>query len=292
MIGFTDKNVLLERTTSSFPLSIGTGIAMESLFPPELPAYDEKREIPNYITATDYNTIWVNVATLFRNMIGSIPREKILDVSPMDAADTVISEIEVISRLFRDNTNEFCKPEFYFCDYHTQYKKQNHNAVRLRADNTPTQKHLNHLLMNTLKYIAKDHKELIHHLNDEIKPKLNNGSSLILTHTPFDLLSGSNFKRLDLIESHTGKLKSKHQWYTKYYNVGKEPMNTLPFQRKLLLIFGDSVMFHPMDMRFRKLILDISKERHWTPMTTESKVLLDLDVSIKERYLFEMFKIL
>ena len=157
-------------------------------------------------------------------------------------------------------------------------------------DNTPSQQHMTLMLVEAMKdFFFRNKQDFLHQFDSEFK--LNKPEkSLILTHIPYDLLNYTHFNQLDLIESHTGKLKPRNLWYSKYYKFGNEDLNTLPFLRKLLLIFGDSVMIQPMDIRFRRLILDISRNRRWTPLTTESKVMQDLDFDVKERYLYDLIR--
>ena len=106
-----------------------------------------------------------------------------------------------------------------------------------------------------------------------------------MSHIPYDLVSHSNFKRFDLLESHTGKLKTKYEFSGKYQPLGSESMDQLPFLEKLLMVFGDKIMVVPADIRIRRLLLEIAKNREWTPYTTEAKVNYFIDADIKEPYL-------
>jgi len=63
----------------------------------------------------------------------------------------------------------------------------------------------------------------------------------------------------------------------------------MPFHEKLLKIFGDHVMFRPQPSKIKKLFIDISLKRKWTPYTTEEKVRFDLDLEIKDKYIINEF---
>jgi hypothetical protein len=113
---------------------------------------------------------------------------------------------------------------------------------------------------------------------------------MIITHYPYDLLSHTKFSALDLLESNTGKLKSRYQWSSKYYPVGDVDMKVLPFTRKLLLVFGDRILIQPFDMKLRRLILEIADKRKWTSLTTDAKIMQDFELDIREPFVLQFMK--
>lgn len=284
---------LAKRTTGGFALSIGTSLAFESLFEARQAPYDPDRIIPQKIDIRHYNEIWINLATLYRNIVGSLAdKNDYIKLGEFELAHAVVFEIEMIMSLMQNEGHNLCTPIFYYCEYKSIYKRQYPSAVKFRQDGSDSQKHNTHMLIKTMKALFDNVSGgNVYKLNSELIPK-SKSNALIITHMPYDLLSYTNFNRLELLESHTGKLKGRNLWYTKYYSVGSESLNTLPFLRKLLLLFGDHVMIQPTDIRFRRLILEISRNRRWSPLTTESKVTLDLEIDIKERFLFEIYKAL
>lgn len=283
-------NPLALRTISSFPISIGTALAMESLFLPRQAPYDPERKIPDNVDVKKYKTIYISLATMFRNIAGAVTKDQLIVAKPEHFREVLENEIEIIYSLFQLEGQGLCQPIFYYCDYKTLYNKKFHQAVRFRLDNTITQQHMTQTLVATMKDFFFYNKENgFKHFDSDIRPPVSD-TSLILTHIPYDLLNYTHFNKLDLLESHTGKLKPRNLWYSKYYKFGSEELNTLPFLRRLLLVFGDNVMIQPMDIRFRRLILDISRNRHWSPLTTEAKVMQDLNLDIKERYLYDLLR--
>lgn len=280
---------LSKRLTSAFPLSIGTSLLFESLYAGRFEPYDKDRKI-EHIDPAGYNAMWINVATLIRNIIGAVPRDEVSMIDPLSLCFAIEMEIEIINSIFANEGQGLIHPTFYFCSYDRQYLHPTHKAIRLRMDTTPVQKMQHKLMMDALTMLFRRHEgSYVLKLDDTLKPK-DYKKSLIMTHFPYDLLSYTNFNQLDLIESHTGKLKTRSLWYTKYHAMGDAVLNTLPFMRKLLLIFGDNSMFQPMDIRFRRLILETSQKRKWHPLTTQDKVMLDLGFDIKEPYLLEMIR--
>lgn len=286
------SEILSQRTMSSFPLSIGTGLALESLFSPTQEVYDPLREAPQKIDLKRYRECWINVATLFRNIHGSIDSLNALMCEPSMFFDVLLQEMEVIDSLFHHEGKDQCKPIYYLCDYRTPYTHQKHNAVKLRQDVTLSQKNYTASYLETCKIFKKsNYVSNVKWLDYVLRPE-QMVSALCISHFPIDLLSQSHFRRLDLLESHTGKLKTRSLWYTKYHPVGKEDLSTLPFHDKLLKIFGDKVMFHPMFHKFRMMILEISRKRGWNPLTTEAKVAMDLELDIKEKMVLDVFQAL
>ena len=281
-------NDLHSRTISAFPISIGTSLAFESLFAPRLNPYDPSRPIPEKVDLSKYPEIWINIYTLFRNISGAITREAFLNSSEAELKDTIDFEIDVINSLFSNEGNNFCKPKYYFCSYDKLFKNTN-SAVKFRTDKTDFQKIFKYKYLKTVESLNKSTDEYFK-LDSEIKPA-NKISSLILTHIPYDLTSYKHFSNLTLLESHSGKIKQRNQWNSKYYPVpGEANLSNMPFYRKLLLVFGDKVLIHPADIRLRRLIIDSSIKRNWTVMTTLEKIMLDLSIDIKEQFVLKFLQ--
>jgi len=279
---------LSNRTISAFPLSIGTSLSFESLFSPQLSPYDPNRPIPNNVNVSDYKEIWINLETLFRNINGAISKEAFLQSTEKEFKEVLEFEIEVINNLFNNEGMGICKPYYYYSTYDEIIKHPPHDSVRTRQDKTDFQKFYTFKLVKALELLFKGRDDLFK-LSDIINPKAK-VDALIISHIPYDLLSYVNFHRLDLLESHTGKLKPRHLWNTKYFPVGDSDLSMLPFCKKLLLIFGDKVLIQPSDIKLRKTIVDIAVKRKWTPMTTEAKMMLDFELEIKEPLVFQFLR--
>lgn len=269
---------LFERTTSGFPLSISTGLAFESIFPPRQSVYDPEREIPQKINIADYNQLWINVDTLFRNMIQSADKNAVASTGYKETAAVLIDEMDTIQSLMYNEGGGVCTPVFYVCDYHHALKNV-HAGITLRKDSTPNQIHYTDLRNKTMK-LLKESRTDIKFYPGAIRASQGQDSVLMLTHVPYDLLSKRDFKRLDLLESNTGKLKKPFQWNSKYYPVPKRDMSILPFHRFLLMALGDKVLIQPMPMKIRTQIMDTADKRNWTPATTSEKCLLDLSIDL------------
>lgn len=278
---------LSTRTISGYPLSIATAHAFLAMFSPRTAVYDPAREIPSQVDVNKYSECWINVTTLFRNMVGAIQKEAFVKSTEKEFKDTLLSEMEVIDGLFQNEGMGVCKPMYYYTT-HEKLVKSLPEQVKLREDKTDTQKAYAYKMHKTLEYLMKE-TEVVRKFDTNISPP-GASNALIITHIPYDLVSYNRFNKLSLLESHTGKLKERNQWYTKYYAVGDSDLSHIPFMRKLLLIFGDSVLIQPSVYKLRKQIVDIATKRNWTPLTTLEKVMMDLEYEIHEPYVIGFLK--
>lgn len=276
---FEPGSSLDTRIISSYPISISTSLALETLFDPRLPPYDAQRIVPPRADLHKYQEMWFNVLTLFRNLAGSVDKNVFLTQRIDILAYTLEQEIEVIKSLFQVEGMGLCKPRFYCFQYETLNKVD--PRIKLRQDNTEYQKQFKSMFFDVLKLLVKRMDILI---TDYDLPR-SNQNALIMTHICYDLLNYKRFNRLDLLESNTGKVKSRNEWNSKYYPVSGRDMSHLPFLRSLLLVLGDKVLIHPSDIKIRKMILDISEQRGWTPLTTIDKIRQDFDMDIRDLYI-------
>ena len=74
------KIILQNRTTTSFGVSIGTGLLLESMFDPIVDRYDPDRPIPPRVEMKKYPYWLINVYTLIRNILTSLT-EKVDETS-------------------------------------------------------------------------------------------------------------------------------------------------------------------------------------------------------------------
>lgn len=272
---------LSTRTTSAFPISIGTSLALESLFRGSQAPYDPDRQIPEKIDHSRYNEMWFNIDTLIRNIIGAMTKDAFMRTSEEEIAYALLNEIEIINAIFETDGKNLCLPRYY----EASYKKLQSSLppqVKLREERTDYQILLRDRVNSIKKYISKFTDSIID-VDSEIKSGPDT-KAMILTHIPYDLLSIKNFNTLHLLESHTGVLKTRREWNTKYYQIGDRDLSHLPFFKHLLLALGDKNQISPGPYKLRSLIYDISMKRNWTPLTTIAKIKLDYELDIKEPY--------
>lgn len=283
------------RTTSGFPLSIGTGLAFESLFSPTSPVYDNERKVPTKANLASYDTFWINLTTLFRNIFTAIPKDQVASVKQSDLFSTLLEEIDVIVNLV-DNSGAGTKIQFYYSTYNKLELKvalQTVKSIKLRTPNTEKQLFQHEMMLAVVEAVCKlqgDHIKF----GDAIEPTRRD-KALVLTHQPYDLTNTSKFDEISLLESNTGLIKPKHQFNSKYYPIpnvepGVGGMGSLPFHRKLLLVFGDKSLISPMPLVFRLKIIETAKKRHWTPLTTMDKMNLELGLDFTDPFMAQVWK--
>jgi len=84
------------------------------------------------------------------------------------------------------------------------------------------------------------------------------------------LLDNQIYGICDLLESHTGVLKSKYKWNTKYHPVGKQDLSHLPYNKYIHKILGDKTYVIPTKLSERTALLELSAK--WNIRTTDTRV--------------------
>lgn len=282
------NDTLEDRVTSGMPLSIGTALAMETLFTPREPVYDPSRVVPDRVDCSDYNYMWFNIRTMFRNMSGAMSPVGNLHTNAKEFAAALANEMSTIESLFSNEGNSMCIPRFYLLSYRKVADKYKQGSiVKFRPNNTKIQQAYAAKESDTIKELKKlvDLDEY----DSDIIPERRN-KCLIMTHIPYDLLSYKHFSRLDLLESHQGVLKTRLNWNSKFFAVPGASLDNIPFKMKTLGIFGDRIMFSPTDLQLRKLIVDVASNEkgRWNPLTTTEKMMADMRTYIKEPMVLEL----
>lgn len=257
------SRILAERAIGQYPLSIATSLAIESMMGihPEI-----KVEMPPVKT---YGEFWVNVRTLYRNLMGAIEADKHAMVTGPYVGEELQREMDRIQAIIADG-NLGCNVRFYLNNYRDIERKFPH--ARIREDATAKQKLFTQTMRLALKRLielemprgaTEGSRMIVVDLRLQPKVQLH---TVILTHYPIDLCSAKHFGSLTLLESHTGAFKEKAQWHLKYFN-GKE-LTKIPFREDLLQIFGDNIMFHPYPVEQRRELLEVASKFKWTILST------------------------
>ena len=262
-------SVLSGRAMSSYPISIGTALSLESIAIGNNPVYDPERVIPNEVKINDYQELWINLSTLYRNILGSVVTASQAMIVPEDLLITLEFETETIKEIIAKLSLDRVKVIYYYSHYKGLAKKYVH--AKVREDTTPKQHKYTEDRNKIITEYLKRHKKVgeVVEFDLSIKPTLPS-KVLIITHEAYDLLSAHNFTEMTLLESHTGKMKDKSHWWTKLSN-SKELMR-MPFNKCTLQIFGDSQRFHPMSNKVRAAVIALANERQWTPVTTNARL--------------------
>ena len=102
---------------------------------------------------------------------------------------------------------------------------------------------------------------------------------------PADLLARKDFPKLGLLESHTGKVKTQLEWYTK---LNGKPQH-IPFNKAFLTLFGDGVMFSPLDRKTRGVVLKTAEKYSWKQDTTMDRIYNCLKL-VNEPFVIELLR--
>lgn len=262
---YTINPILQERPQSGFPLSIATGLALETIFEPSQQVYDETRITPDKPDPNLYTDYLFNVSTIARNIITSVPYAELSKCSTKDITHTFLEEIDYLKTLFQMQDKRL---HLYVNSY--AYAKQTY-PDKLRKASTQQQIQSYELVRSCIKEAKKLSGILTFSKDIYLESK---SSTLLLSHVPWDLLSYGKFRRLDLLESHTGIIKTRKDWNTKYYRIPNKDMSFLPFMEYLLVTLGDSVMFKPAPIKERLELCDALLKKKVHPLMTEIQLIL------------------
>jgi hypothetical protein len=180
-------------------------------------------------------------------------------------------EVELIQDLVKMYTGGSVKVVFYSSSYQDLKKHFKHASVR--TDNTEKQRQMTDLLTGSINafYKLQTKRDTLKHFKLYLEPiSAMDKKVLLLSNYAFDLLSYKKFMKMDLLESHTGVLKERAKWHTKYSD-GKNLVR-MPFNEMLLQVFGDSQTFYPMDKNLRKDVIELAEASQWNPLTTDERI--------------------
>jgi len=271
---------LSERTVSSYAVSIGTAMALETFGMGQRPAYDPERQV-QHMPLSKYQEFWINLVTLFRNMVSSVKSEHRDQLKPEDLADCLAEELDVIDAAIAALSGGATRVVYYTCGYTAMKNAFQH--AELRVDRTENQRQYTELATKTINAFYKKYKHLrVHrHFSTMISPNAKT-KAVMLSHYAVDLLSWKMFANLELLESHTGRIKPRTEWYTKYVN-GKERCVRIPWDRRMLQVFGDQHTFSPLKKAVIDAVLAVAEEHQWTQATTDDRIRLGIG-SMKDKY--------
>lgn len=250
----------------SLPVSIGTSLIVDG------PKADPSR----------WNqVVLINLLTLSRNIIQSVPAASQFDLRSDDVTEVVLTEMDIL----RQSLNAYApgvQVEFYLPDYKLIYL--DFPMAKPRLFNTKNKQFVQQMMLDVRaklkELIEEENKKRDERKQEPLPIRIMRGWKLdkdkrkttILTSFPTDLLSQYQFPALTLLESHTGAVKSRREWNTKLNWHKKEDIVNMPFMKFTLQVFGDDVFFIQQNLKVKQWVVDMSKRDRWTPITTESTI--------------------
>lgn len=263
------RDTLAERAMGQFPISIATSLAIESLVGilPEAPV-----AAPEILKR---DLFMVNVRTLFRNLLGAVETDHRNKLDEFTMAEAISGEMRAIEAIVSEHSDGRCEVRFYFCS-HTDILRKFDRAL-FKAPNTTLQHQYIAMETTTIKYLLKEFKDSAPIAQYTTEFPDTNANAVILSHYAIDLLQRYKFANLILLESHTGALKPPMLWNTKFVN-GRE-FEIVPFDRAMLQIFGDGVIFSAMPIKIRQRVYNIATKNKWTPASTKALVIHSVEMN-------------
>lgn len=252
------------------PISIGTAMIFEN------PEFDI-RKWPNLL--------YVNLRTLYRNYVASIPKSEYGKLDTASFTQTFLNEVSELERIIKDVSANRIRVYFFY----PHYKQYNQLLPKVKTKQYNPDM-FDDIEVNMWDYVKRE-QLLVPFFYEEIDTELPraNEPTLLLSSFVIDLLSSSRFPVLYLLESYTGKIKPRQEWGGKL-KLGKaknHERTAIPFTKFTIQIFGDkSGFFKGADDRLRGLVRNMAKEDNWTPVTSLDKIKYSIskikDTKIKE----------
>lgn len=253
-------------------ISIGSAIPLEKLITTEL--------------AKGFNHIYFNLNTLYRNFHGSFTTDITVNLNKANLAkhiDLFVEEIIAIRTIVHSGISSKLTPVFYVTTGVSLEKT--FPLARIRRPSTQKQIAYDTLEKDVIVKTIKKIEALYKHSNADsddsyiqifdLLIKGNNTSSLIVTHYPLDLMSHASFRKLSLIESHTGNVLGKLDWVTKL-SKSDDTIN-IPFTLLTLQVLGDgNKQFGALDKKTVDIFINLSKKYKWNPTITIPKQQFDI----------------
>lgn len=273
-----------KRTTTSFGLSIGTGLMFETLLEPTMERYDPKRIIPLRVKRGDFQGYYINISTIARNIITAFPNniDPTYILKDKGFKTTLLYELKQMESL--------CSTISLPCAFYYH----NFDKILLAYNPTKPLKYTQPITLNTDIYntlvkidFKKEGPGLNYLLNIPHLPILSNNRNkiLITTHIPLDLCHPNEFY---LLESHTGVINTKVNFYKKYNSIGSKDMSRIPMCESLLYLIGDRNLSMIKSTQIRFKIQEESIAKKWDYKTNEIKI---KEFIKKNKDLYDIYKL-
>lgn len=257
----------LERTLSG-NVNIGLGVMLESIFDIK-DKYDDKRIIPNKVKIENYDYHIYNIITVIRNIMQSTKG----DYKEKDLINMLIDDMNYIKSTYYDDIDT--EILLLIPDYSKLTKEYNKD----KEFKTTKQDIDLEEILEFVKYLKNDSlKGLQVPILKMDKYKNFNRNILLTTSYMLDIDLLGN---CDILESHTGTLKNRHKYYTKFATIGKRDLSHIPFNKTTHKVLGDKTLVKPLPVSSRIDIYNISLEKKWNPYTSEDKIKNDIKKYLK-----------
>lgn len=259
--------IIADRTKGQSSLSVGTHLMLESVFKDKFELFDPEREF-THIDTSKYTTYVINVYTILRNIVNAVQvKEKDEVLNHDEVKYVVLEEVNTLKSIYESNNLNVL---LWYPDYTEVIKNMTKGK-----DNVDLVTYTKlHMYSNVLKSIKEQLKVNCLVTNHKLPYEdLKSEKILLYTHIATDLL---NKLKISLIESHTGVVKEKEEFYTRYHKLGKADMSMFPFTETLLYYLGDYTISPITSLSTRRALVTLAINANWTYRTTDEKVRYDI----------------
>jgi len=207
------------------------------------------------------DAILLNVKTLFRNFWGAWPNTDRPPVQQM--FELFVEEVRDIMALCQTMG---ITPVLYHLTY-ASLSNRYPNAT-LVVPKTDNQKAYASAEAAMMKVAISQFPEMVK--SDLTLPSFN-GNVYLLSSYPVDLLNAHRYVSLKLLESHTGNVKGRAEWFSKLSNAPE--LQHLPFNHFMLQVFGDrATQFVGQSQKIKKAVIKLALSRNWNQSTTLTRI--------------------
>lgn len=254
-------NLLVTREIGNqIPVSIGTALIVESDY-----AMVDKWE----------NHLLINLRTLIRNIIGAVDYQRKTEILSDDIADILIQEMDILKQALPE-----IKPgleiSYYLPDYSNMMRDFKHANPKLYdTEKTQWEFVTTYRVCQRMLEYNKDKDNPIEFIECGWKLERDKRPTTILTSFPSDLLSQYQFPKMNLLESHTGRIKLRKDWYSKL-SGDRDTNKNIPFNKFTLTVFGDGVFFLVVNKKVKRIVLEMAARDKWNYTTTDARIKLSI----------------
>lgn len=221
--------------------------------------------------ALPYEYLFINIRTAYRNFHGSF--EQADEVPITEFQDEFLNELLQIKTIVSEAIHSPIQPVFYLCT--NKSINASFKYAKLKQAATNIQLNYDALERKVIQWLSESQFKTQIKLYDCLV-KGSNCSALMITHLPLDLLSDPEFKKLDLLESHTGAIKGSSEWITKI--TSNPAYRNLPFNIMTLQILGDkATQFNSMGVKYITPVVEVAERKRWSAATTKAKIKFDIE---------------
>jgi len=247
----------LTRTLSG-SLSVGTGVALESLLPTEFlrNRIDDDREVPK--VKNNYKTLTISIQTLVRNIISSHEaKDQVTILGDREGFNyiygIVSDEVFILESMQLDMSVDFKLLDYKDKVFEKSITDYHGNKV------TPNRTYRVYTLANKIAKELVKSKPLI--------PVVSKPYGLLMTHLPYEMFNH------DIFESHTGKIISKTN-LSKYYKQYKgNDLVNIPFTKTLLyMLGGKNLVPGILSISNRKKLVELAMQDRWSSSSTSIRI--------------------